>query len=225
MTSRGLLRAVAFAAVVVAPLAAQAQEVNLSRLDDEPANRVHVRTGAEYGFVAGVGYARTVSLLERRLLVTGDVTLPWAGLDASDYRVRVGALVPIVGSRRWRLAGTVAPTARGTKSVINRMTSFGTDVGLQGGFYARSWFVAGEAGVDWAMTTHVAHSDAYRETVYEGARDGWYALAGANIRGGLQVGASFGRHDLVLRAGRMIDIGGAPPMLPFYGMLTFDTRW
>lgn len=225
MKFRGLLKAVAFAAVVAAPLAAQAQEVNLARLDDEPANRVHVRTGAEYGFVAGVGYARAVSLLERRLLVTGDLTLPWAGLDASDYRVRAGVLVPIVGSGRWRLAGTFAPTARGTKNVAGRMTSFGTDVGLQGGFYARRWFVAGEAGVDWAMTTHVSHSDAYRELVHEGARDGWYALSGANIRAGLQVGASFGRHDLVLRAGRMVDVAGAPPMLPFYGVLTFDTRW
>jgi len=100
---RRLLRAAVFAAVVAAPLVARAQEVNLSRLDDEPANRVHVRTGAEYGFVAGVGYARTVSLLDRRLLLTGDVTVPFGGVDASDYRVRTGALVPIVGARRWRL--------------------------------------------------------------------------------------------------------------------------
>jgi hypothetical protein len=225
MNSRALFGAVAFAAVVAAPLAARAQEVNLSRLDDEPANRVHLRTGVEYGFVAGAGYARTVSLLDRRLLVTGDVTLPWAGIDRSDYRVRAGVLVPIVGVRGWRLAGTFAPTARATKTVSGRMTNLGTDVGLQGGFYARHWFVAGEAGFDWAITTHVTHSDAYREQVYAGARDGWYALAGGNLRAGLQAGASFGRHDLVLRAGRMIDVGGAPPMLPFYGVLTFDTRW
>ena len=105
------------------------------------------------------------------------------------------------------------------------MTSFGTDLGVQGGFYARHWFVAGEAGFDWITTTHVAHSDLYRDTVYEGARDGWYAMSGGNIRYGLQAGASFGRHDLVLRAGKMVDVGGAPPMLPFYGTLTLDTRW
>src|SRR5262245_4265269 len=225
MTSRGLLAAVAFVGLLAAPLAARAQEVNLARLDDEPANRVHVRTGAEYGFVAAVGYARTVSLLERRLLLTGDVTVPWAGLDASDYRVRAGALVPIVGSRRWRLAGTVAPTVRGTENIAGRMTSVGTDLGVQGGFYARHWFVAGETGFDWAMTTHITHSDRYRETVYAGARDGWYALAGGNIRYGLQVGASFGRYDLALRAGQMVDTGGEKPLLPFYGTLALDTRW
>ena len=157
--------------------------------------------------------------------MTGDVTLPWAGLDASDYQVRVGGLAPIVGTRRWRLAGTLAPTVRGTNNEIGRMTSVGADLGLQGGYYAQHWFVAGEFGFDWAVTTHIAHSDLYRETVYEGARDGWYATPGGNIRAGLQAGASFGRHDLVLRAGKMVDVGGAPPMLPFYATLTLDTRW
>jgi len=222
---RRLLRAAVFAAVVAAPLVARAQEVNLSRLDDEPANRVHVRTGAEYGFVAGVGYARTVSLLDRRLLLTGDVTVPFGGVDASDYRVRTGALVPIVGARRWRLAGSVAPTVRGTQNAAGTMTSLGTDLGVQGGFYARHWFVAGETGFDWSMTTHITHSDEYRELVYPGARDGWYAMSGGIIRYGVQAGASFGRHDLVLRAGQMVEIGGETPMLPFYGTLALDTRW
>jgi hypothetical protein len=223
--TRRLLRAVVFSAVALASLAAWGQEVNLSRLDDEEENRVHARTGVEYGLVAGVGYARNVSLLERRLLLTGDVTLPWAGLDASDYRVRAGALVPIVGSRQWRLAGTLAPTVRGTENTAGSMTSLGTDLGVQGGYYARRWFVAGETGFDWAITTHVTHSAAYRETVYAGARDGWYALSGGLIRYGLQAGASFGRHDLVLRAGQMVEVSGDKPMLPFYGTLTFDTRW
>ena len=55
----GLLCAVVFAVLLAAR--AQAQEVNLARAGrGAAANRVHVRTGAEYGFVAGVGYARTV---------------------------------------------------------------------------------------------------------------------------------------------------------------------
>jgi hypothetical protein len=225
MTSRGVLTAVAFAAVVAAPLAARAQEVNLARIDDESANRVHVRTGAEYGFVAGVGYARTVSLLDRRLLLTGDLTFPWAGLDASDYRVRAGALVPIVGWRRWRLAGAIAPTVRGTNNDVSRMTSLGTDLGVIGGYYAQHWFVASELGFDMAWTTYIAHGDQYRAQVYADARDGWYAAPGGNIRSGLQTGASFGRYDLVLRLGKMVDVAGNEPMLPFYGTLTLDARW
>lgn len=222
--SRSLVLAAAVA-VLGASQVARAQEVNLSRLDDEPANRVHLRTGAEHGFVAGVGYARTVSLLEHRLLVLGDVSLPWAGLDVADYRVRTGVLVPFAATRRWRLAGTLAPTVRGTSNVAARMTSLGADAGVQGGFYARHWFVAAEVGLDWAATTHVANTASYRQIVYADARDGWYALSGGTYRYGLQAGASFGRYDLALRVGKLGELGGGQPMLPFYGTLAVDARW
>lgn len=226
MKSRGFWGALALAAVMLSPLAARAQEVNLSRIaDDDATNQVQLRTGAEYGFVASVGYARAVSLLDRRFLLTGDVTLPWAGLDASDYRVRIGALAPIIGTRHWRLAGTIAPTVRGTDSASGRMTSIGADLGLQGGYYARHWFVAGEGGFDWAASTYLEHSDEYRQYVYADARDGWYAMSAGNIRGGLQAGASFSRYDIVLRAGKLIDIGGEAPLLPVYATLAFNTRW
>jgi len=209
---------------LLVPLSAQAQEVNLGALD-QASNVVHVRSGAEYGFVAGAGYSRVVPFLDRQLVLTGDFTLPWAGLDLSDYQLRVGALVPIVGARRWKLAASVAPTVRGTKNDIGRMTDLGADLGVVGGYYAPRWFVAAELGFDWAMTTHVSNSDLYRSTVYPGARDGWYTNPGGNARAGLQGGVSFGRHDIILRIGEVRDTSGQPPLLPFYGTLAFDTRW
>jgi hypothetical protein len=212
---------------LLAPTATRAQEVNLGGLD-QASNVVHVRTGAEYGFVASAGYGRVVSFMDRQLVLGGDFTLPWAGLDLSDYRLRVSALVPILGGlggRRWKLAGSIAPTVRGTKNDISRMTDVGADLAVVGGYYSRHWFVAGELGFDWAMSTYVDHTDAYRSLVYAGARDGWYANPGGNLRAGLQGGASFGRYDIILRLGQVRDTGGGPPLLPFYGTLALDTRW
>ena len=225
MNPQRLMGIMVLAITLGAPLVARAQEMNLTTLDDESVNRVHVRTGAEYGFVAGVGYARVVSVLEQRVLVNGDLTVPWAGLDSSDYRLRVGALIPIVGSRRWRLAGTFPPTVRGTRNDVARMLSLGADAGLTGGYFARRWFAAGELGYDWSGTTHVTNSDLYRTTIYAGARDGWYANAGGNLRAGMQAGVSFMRYDLILRAGALRDFDGQTPLLPFYGTLTLDTRF
>jgi hypothetical protein len=204
---------------------AQAQEVNLATLDEAPSNRVYLRTGAEFAFVAGAGYARVVPVGERRLLLLGEVTVPWAELDASDYQVRVGALVPVVGWRGWKLAGSVAPTLRGTKNDVGRMTAFGFNAGAIAGYYSRHWFGTGELGFDYTLTTHVAHSALYRDNVYANARDGWYINPGGNYRLGAQVGASIGRYDLVVRLGELREMYGAHPLFPFYATLALVTSW
>ena len=226
-TSR-LIGALVLVLTMAAPLAVRAQEINLSAIDEGPTNRVQVRTGAEYGFVAGLGYARTLAVpgVERPVLVTGELTAPWAHVDASDYRLRLGALVPIAGAGPWRVAGSLAPTLRHTKNDVAVMTSLGADVGVVGGYYARHWFTAGEVGYDWIGTTHITSSDLYRRFVYANARDGWYGEgASGNLRAGIQAGATFSRYDLALRAGALRDVAGEAPLLPFYATLGLSTRF
>src|SRR5262249_25121709 len=152
--------------------AAHAQDVNFGALKAAQPNSVHLRTGAEYGFVFGLGYTRAIPVWDRMLVVGGDVTLPWAELDVSDYRLRAGFMLPIVGPDRWKLAGGIAPTLRGTSNDVGRMTSIGADFSLAGGYYAPHWFAAGELGFDWALTTYLHNNAAYRATVYEDAKDG-----------------------------------------------------
>jgi hypothetical protein len=208
-----------------APLAARAQEINFGALQEAEPNRVHLRTGAEHGFVLGVGYSRTVPLFDRMLVLTGDLTLPWAELDVADYRARAGFMLPLIGPERWKLAGGIAATLRGTDNELGRMTNVGADFAFAGGYYAPRWFAAGEFGFDWAATTYVDHHEEYREIVYEDAEDGWYLSPGANIRAGLQGGLSLGRYDVILRAGMVRDITGEPPLLPFYGTLEMAMRF
>jgi hypothetical protein len=220
MNARGLLLLATLAAG-----AARAQDVNLARLDEITPNRVSVRSGAEYGVVTGLGYSRAVAALGRTMLLGADVTAPWGGLDAADWRLRVSALAPLVGSDRWKLAATVAPTLRETSNDVARMTALGLDAGLVGGWYAPRWFAAAEAGADWSFTTYVENSERYRRLVYAGARDGWYAMPGGNFRLGLQAGLSLSRFELALRLGRLRDLKGDGPALPLYGTVAVTTRF
>ncbi len=121
--------------------------------------------------------------------------------------------------------GAVASSLRGTSSGIGTMTDVGVDASLVGGFYARRWFVALESGADFALSTHITHSDGYRMSSYPDAKDGWYADAGANIRGGAQAGIRFDRYDVTLRVGQVRDSTGEAPLLPFYGTLTVGAGW
>ena len=214
----------AFALLLVTPLSARAQDLNFARLDDG-ANVITVQTGAEYGLKLGSGYARVTSLADRPLVLSADLTLGWAEVDIDDFRLRAGALAPIVDGRRWKVIGGAGLLLRGAQNDLGRMTNVGADVAILAGRYAERGFVAAELGFDWAAVTHVAHSDAYRMTVYADARDGWYRNSGGTLRAGLQGGITLGRHDLILRAGRMIDVSGNPPLFPFYATLTFGTRW
>jgi hypothetical protein len=220
------MRTVATSLLLAASLSttASAQEINLASLDEQP-NRLSISTGAEYGFVAGVGYSRILPFLDRHLVLTGEATLPWASIDVMDYRVRTSALVPIVGTTHWKLAGALAPTLRSLESNVYSMTDLGVDASLVGGYYARRWYVALENGVDFALSTHVTHGDEYRMNIHMDAKDGWYSNPGANIRSGLQAGVAFDRYDIILRAGRVIDSNGEAPLIPFYGTLTVDARW
>ena len=199
--------------------------MNLARLGDGSLNRISVRTGEEYGLVAGIGYARAVPLFDRTVLLGADLNLPWASLDTGDWRVRATALVPVVGSDRWKLAATLAPELRASSNEAAQMTGVGVDIGAVGGYYAPGWFLAGETGFDWEIATHVAHSESYRRVMYADARDGWYRSPGGNLRLGLQAGLSFSRYDLVLRAGKLRDLKGEGPMLPLYGTLALDMRF
>jgi hypothetical protein len=197
----------------------RAQEVNLATLNDAPKNRVYLRTGAEFGFVGAVGYARAVDVLDRRVLLLGEVTVPWAEFDTNDYQIRIGTLAPVLAWHGWNLAGSLAPTLRGTKNDLGTWSAFGFDAGVTGGYFSRHWFLAGEFGFDYTLTTHVTNSQTYRNIVYANARDGWYVNPGGNYRLGAQAGASFGHYDLVLRAGILRDMLGNPPLLPVYATL------
>lgn len=212
-------------AIVLAPFAASAEELNLRTFANAPPNRVHVTTGAEYGFVAGLGYSRVVPLLDRHVVLMADATLPWASFDFADYRVRAGVLVPIAGTGGLQLAASVMPALRGDSAAISQMTNVGLDTGLVGGYYARGWFVALESGIDLALTTHVTHTDAYRMYGYADAKDGWYANPGANLRGGIQAGVTMDRYDVTLRVGQVRDSTGEAPLLPFYGTLAVSAGW
>lgn len=212
------------AMLVAAPLAARAQDLGLGALD-EGTNVVSLTTGVEHGLMLGLGYARVLAVADRPIVAGADLTLGWAEVDVGDFRLRARALAPIAGRGRWKLLGGLSSTVRGTGNELARMLNVGADAALLAGRYAPRWFAAAELGLDWAIATHIEHGDAYRMTVYAGARDGWYGNPGAVLRAGLQGGISFGRHDLILRAGRLLDLAGKPALFPFYGTLAFDTRW
>jgi hypothetical protein len=199
---------------LAAATTASAQELNLATTSTARPSIVEVRTGMDHAFLGEVGYRHVLAWNEQQLFVGADVALPWAKADAGEYRVRASVGLPL-GGQHWKLAGWLSPTLRGTENSASDMTALGADLRVTGGYYARRWFMAGEAGLDWIAATHITFSDAYR-TMYSGAKDGWYGVPGGTTYTGLHAGVSFSSFDVIVRAGHPRTTGLEQQTVPFY---------
>jgi hypothetical protein len=145
--------------------------------------------------------------------------VPWGSLDLDDYRVRASVAASLLGDAGpgWKVVGSLAPTPRATQNAAGTETALGVDLRLTAGYYG-GWWCAGEIGLDWAATTHVENSAAYR-AVYADAKDGWYGNPGGTIYAGLNAGVSFETVDLILRAGVPRTMALAPQSMPFFALV------
>jgi hypothetical protein len=194
-----LLRMAFVSLALAAAASASAQELNLATASTDRPSIVSVRTGMDHALVGEIGYRHVLAWGDHPFFVGGDVAMPWAKADAGEYRVRATLGVPF-GGEHWKVAGWLSPTLRGTENAASDMAAVGVDLRLTGGYYARRWFLAGEAGIDWVAATHITFSDAYRD-MYSGARNGWYGNPGGTTYAGLNAGVSFRSVDVIVRAG------------------------
>jgi hypothetical protein len=213
--------------LVLVPATAHAQAARADLLASSPSqsNDVELRVGAEDAFVAEVGYARAVAVGSLRLILDGQLDVPWAELDARDWRSRVGVSLPLAVHGRWHVIPRVAPTLRGSTNNSAKLVGLGIDVGTMAGYFAPRWFAGIEVGFDADLAAHIVPSTAYRMQVNDRASPGWYATPGGELRYGITLGATAGRNDFALRVGRLLSTDGETPTLPFLAMLTFARRW
>jgi len=213
--------ALAVGAVAICGPAA-AQDLNFGALRGDDRHVFHAGAGVEDAVVASFGYDYLLSLLGRTLVLGGELDV--VPVHASDWRLRVGAVAPVTSYGGWMAGAKARGILRNASNEVNRMTNLGVETSLLGGFYAKRWFVAAEAGVDWATATYIHHTETYRRLVYEDARDGWYSSTGANLVYGVSGGYSFSSVDLVFRAGQRRDLRLATWLLPLYATVGVSVR-
>jgi hypothetical protein len=189
--------AIALGALV--PMDAAAQW-NVARFDREN-DRVYAAVGLDPALVTTIGYGRIIPVAGHPFQASIDAGVVTAGVDAKDFRTRVGIQTAVVRWRSLYLTGTGTFIARGTDNVIYRGLNLGADVTGALGVYRPGWFAAAEFGKDKAIITHITHSDWYREHHYADARDGWYLDAGGTYHYGAVGGIAIGRAEVLGRFG------------------------
>jgi hypothetical protein len=205
----------ATALLLAVPAREAAAQWNVARFGEER-NRAYTTFGLDPAFVSTVGYGRVVRVMRHDVQLTGDAGVVTASLDARDFRARLGTQTSLARWRSVHVTGSATFITRGTENSIYRGLNFGADLTGALGVYRRRWFVAGETGKDKAIITHITHSDFYRNTYHEGAKDGWYLDAGGTFHYGLASGVTVGRTEVVARAGRHRTEGRNALTAPLY---------
>jgi hypothetical protein len=209
-------------ALLAWPRSSAAFSLNYGALEPEQKQVVTAGAGLESAFAASVGYGRVAHGYGWTSVVGADLTM--VVVDPGDFKLRLGATMPVARSGAWMLTAKCFPLLRGAHNEISRMTSLGVEAGAGGGFFGRHWFVAADLALDWAATTYIAHSERYRATIYADAKDGWYSSTGTRLGYGLYGGYSWRTLDLVLRAGQARDLEGGVWYIPFYATIGINLR-
>lgn len=190
---------------------------NAARFDDT--RRVAaVSVGVDPAVLATAAYGQRVHIGGKALRFGLEGSVAAGNADARDFRLRLNAETVLLRWQSVRATGRLGFVTHGTSNPVHHAFGFGADAGGALGLYRRHWFAAGEATFDKAIVTHLAHTAQYR-TNFPGAQDGWYLATGGTWRVGGLLGTSFGRNEIVVRAGVPRTQGGEPLLVPAYATL------
>jgi hypothetical protein len=175
-------------------------QTNVARFETSR-SRVYTQVGLDPALMTSIGYGRVLRVIGHDFQLAGEAAVVASGRDISDARARITTTTSLLRWGSVHLTGSASAVARHTDNAIYRAVSIGADATASLGFYRPGWFVAGEFGKDKSIVTHVKHTDLYRETFYENAKDGWYLDAGGYYRYGFAGGFAIGPVEIAGRAG------------------------
>lgn len=204
-------------ALALVALAAPAAAQEVTRLPEETPNAVGVDGGFESAFVVRGSYTRRVDfglLQDERLFAR--FTLPIAAPDLADWALDGGMQATPLAAGDFRLALRLGPAIRNTSNELFSATAIGLGATALVGYEGPRWGLSAELGYEQMLTTHLRHSDLYRDIAYADAKDGWYAATGSTTRAGLRGGVRFGAMEVFARGGITATGHFQPAIAPFF---------
>jgi hypothetical protein len=211
---------------VITITSANAQTINWAGINDQHKHILNANVGLEHGTIFGFGYSYRVDTKLFPIVTNAEFSLPAGNNIKDDFKTKVGAQIRVIEYRNFQFTAKLQGVFRRHQQELVRVINFGSDISGVAGYYRPKWFVAGEVGFDKAIATQFKHSNLYRE-IHPGAINGWYDPAtGGNFYYGLQTGFSFNRHDITLRAGKMLTQDfKTKPFVPYYAQLGYNFKF
>lgn len=153
-------------------------------------NRVYFRTGIEPSLLSTAGYQHRFIIPTNRfpLTVFGEYTMPPTRPSVKNSETAAGALFPLFEYGSFMVADRLNATAGFIETHNFNSTEFSAADEISAGYNGKRWFLAGTAEYEKILLTRIEHTDFYRRTSYEDARDGWYYGSGGIFQFGVRLG-------------------------------------
>lgn len=145
--------------------------------------------------------------------------MPFATPDLGDWGVDGGMRATLVRWNDLRVALLAGPVVKSSSNELYSATALGLNATMLVGYEGQRWGLSADLGYEQFFSTHIRHSDMYRQVGYAGAKDGWYALSGSTAHGGLRGGARIGSVEVFARAGFAATGELHALALPYYATL------
>jgi hypothetical protein len=213
-----------FVSILFFIISAKAQTINWASLQPQQKHMVNINVGFEHGVIIGSGYGYQLNT-KMPIILTAEYSFPSGNNLLDDFKTKMGGQIRLAKMGDFQVSTKIYGLFRKYENSLVRMVNFGSEISGIMGYYKPKWFVAAEFGFDKAIATNFKHSNTYKE-IYPLVQDGWYEPAtGGNFKYGLQVGYSFKRNDLYLKAGQVITQDfKTKPFIPFYLQLGYNLK-
>jgi len=204
--------------------AAFSQTINWRSFDANQKQVIGIETGWNYGLVFGASYGRRLPA-HLPVLVNVHYSFPSGKNLLDDFKIKGGLQIEVWRARGFSATLKANGIFRRFENPYARFVNFGSAFSAVAGYYRPKWFVAGVAGFDKAIATHIRHGAAYLDNV-PGAQDGWYVPTGGNFNFGMQAGISGRKTEVFLDLGRVVTQDfKTTPFIPFYANLGVNRRF
>ena len=155
-------------------------------------SRVYLRYGIEPTTMITFGYQRNfdVGFLNRNLTTFAEWGVAAYMFSFNNSDIKIGSILPVIEKGSFKLVNNINLSAgsAATRHFDSKKFAAGDEVAA--GFYHQSWFFAATVEYEKIYLNRIEHTEFYRSTYYENAKDGWYKGAGGLFQFGIEVGGT-----------------------------------
>lgn len=188
---------------VLINMQANAQD-NRSGMLDTHQQAIGIATGIDYSIMPiSLNYKRGVKMakLKYPISVGLETTIPLFDFDLNDIRVKIVTEATLLRKKNFEVRGGINPLIVNLKMQTERMTSLGADFHLFAGITNSKWNIGLTSTYNQVFSTHIKHTDKYKNNVFLDVQDGWYKNTASNIRLGIHANRTLNKFNIYIDGG------------------------